>query len=234
MTLRTVFSSRLCPPGREPRVFPGMRTLRSMLARLKPFPMALAMLIAASETRAEPAPGAASESSDAEPSGRFYAGGGIHLSESLVPYPRYRFASGQFELSRSYPSPGISLSLDLEVQVKRSLIGGSFHMGNWGRTELPGLISLHAWLAYLLGSGEIAPYVGGGFGALLLVDGEDLRLGPAANVTVGVMFFRSRRYLRPELTLQILLPLFDTSGSMTSLRAPAFLPMALLGIRLLI
>jgi hypothetical protein len=211
-----------------------MHALRPILGLLKPFPIGLAMLIAASEIRAESAPRAAeSESSDADTVGRFYAGAGIHLSQSVLRYPRYMYTTQDHV--RSYPNPGMSLSLDVEFQTKRFLLGLSLHLGSWVQgTEPPLLLSLHPWAAWFLGRGEIAPYIGGGFGALAMGQDEKTKLGPVANATVGVMFFRSRRYLRPELTLQIFLPLFDTSDALFSARAPAFWPVALLGVRLLI
>jgi hypothetical protein len=210
-----------------------MRAPRPTLARQNAFPLALAMLIVAAEIRAETVPSATeSESSEADSVGRFYAGAGIHLSESVVPFPRYLGTRGYRVWS--YPTPGMSLSLDAEFQAKRFLIGGSLSLGSWVLTEPLTLFSLHAWGAIILGSGEIAPYVGGGFGALAIGQEHHTQLGPAANATVGVLFFRSRRYLRPELTLQIWLPIFDTSNTLFESQAPAFWPVALLGVRLLI
>src|SRR5262249_16938639 len=181
---------------------------------------------AQSETRA-------SESSGDDRPIRIYGGPGLHVSQSLVSFPR-QTSIGNFAYVRSYPGPGMSLFFDLELQAKHFLVGAELQLGSFvQRTEPPLLWSLHGWAGYIIGSGEIAPYIGGGLGGLLIGQDENSKAGLAANVTAGVLFFRSRRVLRPERTLPFFLPTFDSSSSLFEGQAPAFWPVALLGVRLL-
>jgi hypothetical protein len=172
-----------------------------------------------------------SGSSEIEHPLRFHAGFGLHLSQSLVSYPR-RTSYDQPDYVRSYPKTGGSVSLDAELELRQFLVGLALQVGTG--TEPPILVSVNAWGAFILGSGDIAPYFGGGLGPLAIGQDEKTKIGLAANATAGLLFFRSKHFPRPEITLQVFLPLFDTSNALFSAQSPSFWPVALLGIRVLI
>src|SRR5712692_9248724 len=204
-------------------------------ARLRPVLIFLSMLLVTRSAAAQDAeaPGPF-QPSDSDSSVRFHGGFGLHVYESAIPYRRWRSLAGS-DTVRSYPRPGFALSLDLELQGSNYLLGVSGHFGGGASgTEPGGIASLHVWLAYILGGGDIAPYLGVGAGGLIIFHGEGGSAGLAGNATLGVLFFRSNKHFRPELTLQVFLPAFDASDHHAGIQQPTFWPIALLGFRLLI
>jgi len=158
-----------------------------------------------------------------EPGGNFYGGLGFYgvqpFGISLVRGERLR--------------AGSAWSLYFNFESQRFLIGLeaiSGHFGNDDTYSNPAFLGVRPGI--ILGSGETAPYASLGFGLMGYgLIGDDGKVVPGISSEVGVLFLRSRRWLRPSVVLQFNFP---TERVGYGSREHEWLSWGTLGIRLLL
>ena len=137
----------------------------------------------------------------------------------------------------------LALSLELAVEFERTFVALEvLYAGVFTQGYQPEFGMVSARFGFLLGAGDIAPYVAGGVG--LAAENAQSTLdcsqnscavlfgsGPILVGELGLLLFRERRVGRVLIAAQIVEPFFSLSTAGFNTRPPG-IPLVLLGVRL--